>query len=126
MLWRAVGACACAPLLPNPVHSLTPTLPLVSVLDRGDDGPFCCTATSVFAPTSVGVRFLNDVTVAVTAGGQLRGSHALDNVLPLLPAISQHPSMASDACHILANPDISGIGVRVAIYAQNLLSTAPA
>jgi hypothetical protein len=29
-------------------------------------------------------------------------------------------------CSIPANPDISGIGVRVAIYAQNFLSFAPA
>jgi hypothetical protein len=29
-------------------------------------------------------------------------------------------------CLIPANPDISGIGVRVAIYAQNFLSFAPA
>jgi hypothetical protein len=30
------------------------------------------------------------------------------------------------SCSIPANPDISGIGVRVAIYAQNMLSFVPA
>jgi hypothetical protein len=34
--------------------------------------------------------------------------------------------MSAEFCEILANPDISGIGIRVAIYVQNFLSFAPA
>jgi hypothetical protein len=34
--------------------------------------------------------------------------------------------LAMSKCMIPANPDISGIGVRAAIYAQNILSFAPA
>jgi hypothetical protein len=33
--------------------------------------------------------------------------------------------MSSDVCTIPPNPDVSGIGVRIAIYAQNLLCFAP-
>jgi hypothetical protein len=36
------------------------------------------------------------------------------------------PFTFMDTCTIPANPDISGIGVRAAIYAQNLLSFVPA
>jgi hypothetical protein len=36
------------------------------------------------------------------------------------------PFSPMEACTIPANPDISGIGVRAAIYAQNLLSFVPA
>ncbi|KAJ7827077.1 hypothetical protein B0H13DRAFT_2120053 [Mycena leptocephala] len=35
-------------------------------------------------------------------------------------------SLVSPLCQIPANPDISGIGVRIAIYAQKLLSFVPA
>jgi hypothetical protein len=45
---------------------------------------------------------------------------SLGLALPLSPALP--PSM----CEITGNPDITGIGVRVAIYVQNFLSFAPA
>jgi hypothetical protein len=43
------------------------------------------------------------------------------------PAIPTSTALVmSSLCLIPANPDISGIGVRAAIYAQNILSFAPA
>ncbi|KAG6916011.1 hypothetical protein DXG01_008821 [Tephrocybe rancida] len=37
-----------------------------------------------------------------------------------------HPSILDSGPCFIANPDVSGIGVRIAIYAQNLLSFGPA
>lgn len=51
----------------------------------------------------------------------LRNSHLPSSFLVTQP----HTAMASP-CLIPSNPDIAGIGVRIAIYAQNLLSFIPA
>jgi hypothetical protein len=51
--------------------------------------------------------------------------HLLDIVQPMVPLIFPTMDGLRDRC-IPANPEISGIGVRTAIYAQNIFSFGPA
>ncbi|KAF6747780.1 hypothetical protein DFP72DRAFT_919177, partial [Ephemerocybe angulata] len=47
-----------------------------------------------------------------------------DISLPLLASTSI--SMSTGSCKLPGNPDIAGVGVRIAIYIQNLLCFIPA
>ncbi|KAJ7840193.1 hypothetical protein B0H14DRAFT_3140547 [Mycena olivaceomarginata] len=52
----------------------------------------------------------------------VQGGHAAFEVAP---ALFVSTTMVVDQCNILSNPDVSGVGVRAAIYTQNLTCFLP-